>query len=1122
MTEDEKKLAGLKLLKDNLEVYSAHCLKVKTKDGRIVPFMWNRAQHFVHAALEKQLAETNQVRALILKGRQQGMCLAPGTRVLTAELRWVPIEDVLPGQALVATDEETLDGANGRCMRTATVEAVATVSRPAYRITMDDGRSVVCSAEHRWLTAKSTTVASWRSIAGSTASHNGLSRLAVGDKIRGVVEPWGERGLDDAWFGGVIDGEGSLCFENRRGVELSVAQSDGPVLRKMLSHCAVRGFDARVAVDRRTGAGILGKKPVTYLRFGGMSKIMSVLGLSQPLRFLGRHFWEGKLLPQGGWRRIVSIESVGEMRLFDLQTSTKTFIAEGFVSHNSTYVGARFFHKTTMSHGKQAFIVAHEQKATDNLYNMVRRYHDHNPMPVSTGATNAKELIFDLLDGGYKLATAGTKDVGRSNTAQLLHGSEFGFWANAQAHLAGIGNTIASGLGTEVILESTGNGLGNAFHLMWQDAEAGKGEYLPIFVPWFWQEEYRAPARKDLVLTPEDVIYRDCYGLDMQQMQWRANKITSYGEGFAWLFDQEYPACVVAGTRVGTSLGMIKIEDVAVGMEATLGAIEASNAQPLSKVFKLTTEMGYEFRGTWDHPVFTAGGVLLPMMSCEGVDIRLQQPRLADEYHVERWRELGVDSSVKINEDFGLLLGLFMGDGSLYDGCISFCCDARDNDVVDECVRLLGDVLGVKAATRAVGTKGGGVEVRAQRKELTAMFDRLGLLRAGCGSSGRKRLVCVPESIWRSPRSVVVQFLRGLFESDGFNGYGHPRVTLFSKHRDFLSGVQLLLLALGITSRLGVEMSKKADKTHVGYSLSLRRNESILFNELIGFISRRKREKAGSWKAVSGKGVKRFEIAMRDRVTSVVEDGFEVTYDMTIRGGEAFDANGILTHNTAALAFQTGTLNPLISPHFVSAAAKGTFYDEAGALVIGCDPASDGAGTVDRTCIVFRRGRVVFRVEYHEKLNSMQVAGKLAAYYEEFNPDAMFVDKGGIGTGIVDRLQELNIPVIGVMFGEAASEPDIYANKKAEMWWRMSEWFAEQPNRIVNNAAFISDICAPQPDVSSNGRKLLESKQKLEKRQIRSPDGGDALALTFAEKVMSRAAIAGHTKPYEAATKAGY
>ncbi len=63
--------------------------------------------------------------------------------------------------------------------------------------------------------------------------------------------------------------------------------------------------------------------------------------------------------------------------------------------------------------------------------------------------------VFDKLDGGYKLATAGTDDVGRSNTAQLMHASEFAFWRNAQMHMAGLGNIVADIDDTEFIIEST-------------------------------------------------------------------------------------------------------------------------------------------------------------------------------------------------------------------------------------------------------------------------------------------------------------------------------------------------------------------------------------------------------------------------------------------------------------------------------------------------------------------------------------------------------------------------------------------------------------------------------------------------------------------------------------------
>jgi hypothetical protein len=104
-----------------------------------------------------------------------------------------------------------------------------------------------------------------------------------------------------------------------------------------------------------------------------------------------------------------------------------------------------------------------------------------------------------------------------------------------------------------------------------------------------------------------------------------------------------------------------------------------------------------------------------------------------------------------------------------------------------------------------------------------------------------------------------------------------------------------------------------------------------------------------------------------------------------------------------------------------------------------------------------------------------------------------------------------------------ASDPERYENIRAEMWWTMMEWFEDQPCRIPNDAALISDITAPQPKVSSNGRKLLEKKDDMKKRQVRSPDGGDALALTFAVKVAFRNDYTGRSSaPQQAATTAGY
>jgi hypothetical protein len=136
------------------------------------------------------------------------------------------------------------------------------------------------------------------------------------------------------------------------------------------------------------------------------------------------------------------------------------------------------------------FILTHEQDATDNLFKMVGRYHEHTPLKPSTGRANAKELFFDKLDSGYSVGTAGTKATGRSKTTQLFHGSEVAFWPNAPRHFAGSCRPSPTCPAPRSSSRSTANGVGGEFHERWQQAEAGIGDYIAIFVPWFWSDEY--------------------------------------------------------------------------------------------------------------------------------------------------------------------------------------------------------------------------------------------------------------------------------------------------------------------------------------------------------------------------------------------------------------------------------------------------------------------------------------------------------------------------------------------------------------------------------------------------------------------------------------------------------
>lgn len=216
----------------------------------------------------------------------------------------------------------------------------------------------------------------------------------------------------------------------------------------------------------------------------------------------------------------------------------------------STYVEGRIYWRVTHKKGVRAFILTHEEEATKNLFEMANRYHEHCPPLVRphTGSANANELNFDILDSGYKVGTARTKGTGRSSTLQFFHGSEVGFWPNADEHVSGVLQAVPDMPGTEIFLESTANGIGNYFHKAWQMAEAGQGDYIPVFIPWYWQDEYRRVVDQDFQLSPEESAYADFYSLDKEQIAWRRAKITELKSDI--LFRQEYPATSVEAFQV--------------------------------------------------------------------------------------------------------------------------------------------------------------------------------------------------------------------------------------------------------------------------------------------------------------------------------------------------------------------------------------------------------------------------------------------------------------------------------------------------------------------------------------------------------------------------------------------
>lgn len=215
---------------------------------------------------------------------------------------------------------------------------------------------------------------------------------------------------------------------------------------------------------------------------------------------------------------------------------------------------ARYFHKTITNRGIKTFILTHEGQATKNLFEMTKRYYEYLPAGLCPRANrdSQKELKFETIDSGYAIGTAGAKGTGRSQTVQLLHGSEVAHWPNAAEHAQGLFQAVGDQTGTEIILESTANGIGNFFHQSWVAAEQNLSDFQAIFVPWYWQPEYKAfytQTKDEIYLSDEEQALFDNYhdnGMTREHIYWRRFKIGQFSSDHELgvkLFNQEYPTC---------------------------------------------------------------------------------------------------------------------------------------------------------------------------------------------------------------------------------------------------------------------------------------------------------------------------------------------------------------------------------------------------------------------------------------------------------------------------------------------------------------------------------------------------------------------------------------------------
>ena len=182
-----------------------------------------------------------------------------------------------------------------------------------------------------------------------------------------------------------------------------------------------------------------------------------------------------------------------------------------------------------------------------------------------------------------------------------------------------------------------------------------------------------------------------------------------------------------------------------------------------------------------------------------------------------------------------------------------------------------------------------------------------------------------------------------------------------------------------------------------------------------------------------------------------------------------------------------------------AAAKKMTDNDVVGsARILGVDVARYGS---DRSVIQKRQGLVAYEPKIFNDIDNMTLAGMVAQEVNDWQPDAVFIDSGR-GEGVIDRLRQLGYFVTEVNFGGKPLSPT-YNNKRTEMWDNIRIWL-DDGGALPNHTDLKTDLCVPLYKFDSGNRLQLESKDDIKKRGGRSPDLGDALALTFSYPVAAK------------------
>ena len=311
--------------------------------------------------------------------------------------------------------------------------------------------------------------------------------------------------------------------------------------------------------------------------------------------------------------------------------------------------------------------------------------------------------------------------------------------------------------------------------------------------------------------------------------------------------------CVTGDTLVLTDKGILPIQE--------LGSIDGPEVQPLNIVVaqqggkkarsayfynggvravrRLKTYYGYELAGTDNHRIKVMsphGDIVWKYMSDlevgDNVCIAKGSNHWSNSYVDLRPYHEGLNLNKHVlpkvlDEEWGALLGMLCGDGSWTEKR-SVTITVGELDFQQDVLALFNQLMG---DTKCYVRNKDIATISRHSRDFRELLHRCGWVNNATPQNKR-----VPKDIFRSPKSVICAFLKGLFETDGtVSKDGMP--SYVSASEQLAKEVQMLLCNLGIVACRSVMRDKY-------WLVSIRHKSSRrLFKQQVGFYSPKKKNR---------------------------------------------------------------------------------------------------------------------------------------------------------------------------------------------------------------------------------------------------------------------------------------